>query len=280
MSNMEKQIDINTILRYLGSFALLIAIFPYSSLVVGAWIVNSVGIEKVTTALYIMGFIGFVLAILSYIIGNEKQSKIFFAGSILITSISLLVIDFGNLPNNIKGIYIGTVFMYLILGIIMLFLFMKEEALDENIKNFTWMGIGLIYLIATIMQTAFMEGGFDEIGFSDILMYNYFIPQTIIMGGIFGFFVAIIILIKPIMKMVNISEDAMKTLSLLLVFSVALGMLYETYGRLIILYNLATTPPVGVFGILYTFGSILTMGQVFYAILITALILHIIQEYA
>ncbi|MEX0567792.1 MAG: hypothetical protein Q6363_001345 [Candidatus Njordarchaeota archaeon] len=280
MSNMENQMDINAILKYLGSFALLIAIFPYSVLTIGAAIIDSAAIKIVTKLLYLLGFLGFVLAILSYIIGNEKQTKIFFAGSILITSISLLAVDFDKISDT--GTYIGMVLMYLILGVIMLFLFMKEETFDENLKNYIWMGIGIIYLIAIIMQAVYEVGGFDNITFDAILTYNFIIPQTIVMGGIFGFFVALIILIKPIMKMINLSEDIMKIIDLLLIFSIALGILFEIYGRLVPLYTatLVVAPPTGIFGILFLFGNILIMGQLFYALLTAALILHIIQKYA
>jgi len=277
---MENQMDINAILKYLGSFALLIAIFPYSVLTIGAAIIDSAAIKIVTKLLYLLGFLGFVLAILSYIIGNEKQTKIFFAGSILITSISLLAVDFDKISDT--GTYIGMVLMYLILGVIMLFLFMKEETFDENLKNYIWMGIGIIYLIAIIMQAVYEVGGFDNITFDAILTYNFIIPQTIVMGGIFGFFVALIILIKPIMKMINLSEDIMKIIDLLLIFSIALGILFEIYGRLVPLYTatLVVAPPTGIFGILFLFGNILIMGQLFYALLTAALILHIIQKYA
>jgi len=275
MSGSEiRELDINSMLRYLGGFAVLIAAFWYSAVVIGAQVILSAGIEKVTKSLYLVGFVGFVLAILAYTVGNEKQAKILYAASIVITSLSLLVVDLDKVGES--GLYIVAVLMYMILGIMLLFIFLKEEILPENTRDIIWIGVGAIYLIAIIMQSAFSVGGFEYLSPSDLLIYNYFIPQTLILGGILGIIVAILILLKPILKMVNISEDMRKIVDMALIFSIILGFLYEVYTRWTI-YVMGA--PGGIFGVLYSFYSIMILGQIFYAILVAALILHIMQKY-
>ena len=274
----EVSINVSDILRQLGSLAILLVVLPYSVMTIGAQAISMAGIAFISVFIYLLGFLGLMLAVLSYMAGDMEKAKILFSGSIVITSISLLALNFGNISNS--GYYIGASILYMIMGAMMFYLFKNENTMDQKMKDNLWMGIGLMYLLANILQAAYIFGGLGNMSFDDILLANYFIPQTLILGGVFGFFVALLMLFKPVTRTINNSEDNERIVNLLLLFFLIAGFLYEVYIRFMSSFTYATqNPPSGIFSVLLDFGFILLLGQIFFSILIAALLLHVVHEY-
>lgn len=273
-----KEVDIGEISRYLGGFAVLISALVYIGVVSATDIVYTYGFEYIAKFLYYLGFLGLIIAILSYIVKEEKTAKICFGGSIFITALSLFLVDTGALAYDVT-MYYGAVVLYLVLGLILIYLFMSEEKLEETIKYGMEFLVGVLYLIALIL---WVNASGADLTTTNLLSYNYFIPQTLLLGGVFGFFFAILLIIDSIIKLAwkEAPEAIVKVIKMLLVFSWLLGYLYEALVRPISTFGGGAILASGIANIFATFYLITQPTSIFFAILVILFIYHVITEYA
>lgn len=275
----KEEVSIRDISRYLGGFAVLISAFIYIGIVAATTIIYTYGFEYIAKILYYLGFIGLIIAILAYIVKDEKTAKIFYGGSLFLVALSLLLVDTSAFPYD-TGMYYGATIMFLLLGIILTYVFMNEEKFEESMKNLMEPVIGIIYIVGIVL---WVEALGVDLSLTNLMLCNYFIPQTLLLGGAFGVLFGIVLLIDGIVKFAwkEAPESVSKILKLLLVFLWLLGYIFEAMIRpaLVLGGSFGIAPPIpGIAGVFVSFYVL--VYTIFFAILLVLFVYHIIVEYA
>ncbi|MCR8463118.1 MAG: hypothetical protein QXH55_02915 [Candidatus Korarchaeota archaeon] len=279
----KEKVGIKDISRYLGGFAALIAALAYISVARATDLVYGYDIAKI---LYYLGFIGLILAIITYTIKEEKTAKILFGGSIFITALSLLLVDAAKF-NLDTSMYFGAAALYLLLGIILVYYFISEEKLAEAAKKTFEFIIGIFYLIAIFLWVKALK---FEASVGNLLFYNYLIPQTLLLGGVFGLFLAILLILDAIIGFIKKEGSQTKlvaqtgrAIKLLLVFTWILGFVWETLLRT---YTSTIIAPgsISLLDVLTAFNYLILQAIIgptlFFSVLLIFLVYHVVTEYA
>lgn len=280
---LKEEVKMGDISRYLGGFAVLISALAYIGIVRATDIIYDYGFQYIAKALYYLGFLGLILAIITYIIKEEKMAKVLFGGSIFITALSLLLVDAAKTTLD-TGMYYGAAAIYLLLGIILTYFFMGEEKLTDATKRIFEFIIGLFYLVAILLWVKALK---LETTTGNLLFYNYLIPQTLLLGGVFGLFFAILLIIDALVGFIwKESAQIGRALKLLMVFTWILGFIWEVLLRAFMLTTMPPGAEIGFLDIISAFNMpflpLMGLGiTVFFnSILLIFLVYHIITEYA
>ncbi len=284
------------IFRYLGGFAVLLVILPFAAVATGAQLALVVyaldDVVVLSKLLYYIGLIALIISIIAYIVKDVKTTKFGFSFSLIFSSIGIMILDYDMIATDeMKAYYILATLMFLLMGVIMFYMFYKEDALAERTMNMFWLLTWIFYILAILFQAAYVQGDISDVRGSHLMESNVFLPQTMLLGGAMGIYFAILFVVKYLLKMQKFGrENIYKIIDLLLVFTWLLGLTYCVFVTLPQLYINGYVPS-GVLGVLSNYILAIVMIQVtlmavsvsptiFYAILLIMLILHVIYEYA
>jgi len=280
-----QEFDMNTLFRYLGGFAILLGMLPYIGSLTMSLFVNTVG--SAAKALYYLGIILFIIAVLSYILKDELAAKLTFSISIIITALGILIAGKEVVTN--EGYYYGSAVLFLVFGVVLFIYFYRYENAEKTLKSMFIILMGILYTLTIILYGKFIDYEFKEIFSYLMINIGDYAPQSLILGGAFGLIFGLLLLIYGIFDfMVEQSEvitRIKRIVWLLLIYTWILGFLFAVYIRPLAMLEftfggITIGTSESWFAVAYMYVIVVNIISIFYGILSVALFIHIISEYA